>query len=164
MYESRLLDKARQLSAEELQQVAIAQQKWYPAIYQTYNTSLFDMMASPYKKALITLIVYSIVVYIAFFLYRRFFGRNKSTNYYIIGSVILGIIIIYGAGVGQYKLNQNVQLVMTMAKPNATKYDYESSDVIQAQLMRKAYSRGGSSAGSGIFGGLVGYGLGRRRR
>ena len=50
--------------------------------------------------------------------------------------------------------------MLTLTKPGATKYDYESSNVIQSKLFRNSMGRGGSSIGSGMAGGVIGYGLG----
>ena len=47
---NRILSEPRKLSNNELVQLEKAKSKWYPAIVQTYNTSLLDMMASPIKK------------------------------------------------------------------------------------------------------------------
>ena len=44
---NRILSEPRKLSNNELVQLEKAKSKWYPAIVQTYNTSLLDMMASP---------------------------------------------------------------------------------------------------------------------
>jgi hypothetical protein len=169
MYESKLLREPRVLTENELQQINLAQSKWHPELFQTYQTTLFGMMASPFKKSLIYLVILIILLFIGLFIYKQFIGSNtKSDNNLIKIYGFIGLIFIlfsvFGVGIKQYKLNQNVMLVMTLAKPNATKYDYESSDVIQSQLMRNAYRRGsGSSTGSGILGGLVGYGIGKRR-
>ena len=78
--------------------------------------------------------------------------------------LILSLFVSISTGIGQYKTNDNLYLFVTLTKPNATKYDYESSNVVRSKLMRNAYSRGGSSLDSGLLGGLLGFGLGRRRR
>ena len=51
---------------------------------------------------------------------------------------------------------------MTLTKPNATKYDYESSPVIQSKLMRNSLGRG-DSGGSSMLGAGVGAMIGSRR-
>jgi hypothetical protein len=167
MYESKLLSEPRVLTETEFQQINIAQSKWHPELFQTYQTTLFGMMSSPFKTSLIYLVIFIILLFIGLFIYKQFISRNtKSDNNLIKIYGFIGIIFILfsvvGVGIKQYKLNQNVMLVMTLAKPNATKYDYESSDVIQSQLMRNAYKRGSGSS-SGILGGLVGYGIGKRK-
>ena len=53
-------------------------------------------------------------------------------------------------------------MFLTITKENATKFDYESSNVIQSKLLRNSYRSGGSSLGSGILGGALGFGLGSR--
>mgnify|MGYP001275893472 CR=1 FL=1 len=63
---------------------------------------------------------------------------------------------------GQYKLNDNLFLFLTLTRPGATKYDYESSSVIQSKLMRDAYRSGSSSGSNSLIGGVVGGAIGSR--
>ena len=53
---------------------------------------------------------------------------------------------------------------MTMTKPGATKYDYESSPVIQGKLLRNSYKNSGSSFGGSVLGAGLGAFAGSRRR
>ena len=78
------------------------------------------------------------------------------------------MVIVAGVtSVRQYRKNDNLYLFLTITNPNATKYDYESSSVIQSKLMRNALgSRGGmgSSMSGGILGGALGSMMTSRRR
>jgi len=160
MSNSRILNDPRKLSNDELVQLNMAQQKWYPAIFQTYNTSIFDMMASPYKKGLLQGVVILVIVLIIL-------GFNRVFNFIPFPNLVIGIftvvIVLFvsiSSGISQYKTNDNLQLFLTLTKPNATKYDYESSPIIRDKLMRNAYRGGSDSGSSGLLGGLVGFGLG----
>ena len=67
---------------------------------------------------------------------------NLEIEVYLGMFVFFLLVSLFGTYMRQYKLNENVYLLMTLTRPGATKYDYESSPVIQGQLMRNAYSRG----------------------
>ena len=171
MYQSTLLSEPRELNKEELDKVSLAQEKWYPHLIQTYNTSLYDMMSNPYKKGIIIFLVLIILLILVLFVYKNFVRSGKKPNklelYYLIGVFCFILFIVVSNIIKQYKLNQNLLLVLSYTKPNSnpTKYDYESSSVIQSQLMRKSMSGGrGSGSSSGLIGAAVGYGLGRKRR
>ena len=166
MFDSRILSNPRQLSKNELVKVENAKSKWYPKLIQTYNTTLYEMMASPYKKALVQGIIFSIILAIYAFVDYKFklnylFDRGKINNIAIIVIVVILIISIGSTAMAQYKLNDNLFLFLTLTRPGATKYDYESSSVIQNKLMRNAY-RGGSSGGSSLMGGVIGGAIGSR--
>lgn len=175
MYNKRVMNNARELSQQELVELERALNKWYPAITQTYNTPLIDMMANPYKKGLIHAVVATLFIFVLLFLnYKfdfieelQFANKNKNVKKILVVVLVVVFFIVFGqTAYSQYKHNENLKLMMTLTKPGATKYDYESSNVIQSKLMRNAY-RGGSSdsgIGSGIAGGVLGYGLGSSRR
>lgn len=162
----RVLNNPRELSNNELKKLGSAQSKWFPKLVQTYNTTLYDMMASPYKKGLVIgcvllvlLAVYSVIDKQMKF---GFIYKAKTVNKLAV-IICLAVILFYAgsAALGQYRLNQDLQMFLTITNEGATKFDYESSNVIQSKLLRNAYSRGGSSAGSGLLGGALGFGLGR---
>ena len=174
MYNNNILNNARELGKGELIQLKNALDKWYPALIQTYNTSILDMMSNPYKKGLIHAIIIIFIVIIGItvnstlhlfkpldFSYKN---RLKSPFIYIVLLVIC--VGVFGStAYAQYKTNENLTLIMTLTKPGATKYDYESSNVIRSKLMRNAYGKGSDSGvGSGLAGGLLGYGMGSSRR
>ena len=173
MYNKRVMNNARELSQNELVGLSRALDKWYPAFTQTYNTPLLDMMANPYKKGIIHAVVTTLFIFLLLFLnYKfdfieelQFVNKNKNIKKILIVVLVVVFFIIFGStAYSQYKYNENLKLMMTLTNPGATKYDYESSNVIQSKLMRNAYSRGGSGVGSGIAGGLIGYGIGGRKR
>jgi len=173
MFDNRILSNPRKLSNNELLKFRKAKSKWYPKLIQTYNTTLYEMMASPFKKALIIGLIFSIIVVVYGFVDYKFklnnlFDRGKINKLAMVFIVIFILITIGSVAMGQYKLNDNLYLFLTLTKPGATKYDYESSSVIQSKLMRDAY-RSGSSGGSssligGVLGGAIGSRMGRRRR
>ena len=77
---------------------------------------------------------------------------SKTTKLdYSIYLVIITITIIYTTYFGQYKLNQNVMMIMALTNPGATKYDYESSPVIRDEMMRRDIRRGSSRIASSIL-------------
>jgi hypothetical protein len=160
---SRILNSPRKLTAIEKTQLQQALQKWIPTIVQTYKTTLFEMIANPYKKALLYLTVFSILGLLLMLINSRF----KLQLFY--NKIILGIILIVilficiNVALEQYKLNEDLELFLTLTKPDATKYDYESSSVIQNKLMRNAYSYGNNGNDSGILGGIIGAGLSLRQ-
>ena len=174
MYESSILENPRELSTNELIQLKYAQDKWYPKLIQTYNTSLFEMMANPFKKAILVGIIFIILFGIYAVIDYNFklnilFNKKKINKIYIIGFFVLLIFSMGSVAMTQYKLNDNLLLFVSLTKPNANKYDYESSTVIQSKLLRDSISSGGNGGGGsflgGILGGAVGSGLsGRRRR
>ena len=166
---NRILSEPRKLSNNELVELEKAKSKWYPAIVQTYNTSLLDMMASPVKKSLVVLTGLVLLLVIFFFVDKHMYLNllsSKGKVHKLNLLVALGVIIFYAGVTGytQYKLNDNLGLFLTLTRQGATKYDYESSNVIQSKLLRSSIGRGYSSTGSGVLGGALGYGLGSRSR
>ena len=164
---NRILNEPRKLSNNELTELKEAQLKWYPAIVQTYNTPLLAMMASPVKKGLVVLSVLVLLLVIFFFVDKHMYLNllsSKGKVHKLNLLVALGVIIFYAGVTGytQYKLNDNIGLFLTLTRKGATKYDYESSNVIQSKLLRSSIGRG--SGGSGVLGGALGYGLGGRGR
>jgi hypothetical protein len=167
MFEDRILSNPRQLSKNELVKVENAKSKWYPKIIQTYNTTLYEMMASPYKKALVQGIIFSIILVIYGYIDYKFklnylFDKGKINNIAIIVIVVILIISIGSTAMAQYKLNDNLFLFLTLTLPGATKYDYESSSVIQSKLMRNSVRSGSSGGGSSLMGGVIGGAIGSR--
>ena len=168
---NRVSNNPRDLSKEELRKLGEAQSKWFPQLVQTYNTTLYQMMASPFKKGLVIFSVMLVLLAIYSVIDKNMklsFIYNKSVNKSVskLAVVICLAVMLFYAGsaaLAQYRLNQNLQMFLTITKKGATKFDYESSNVIQSKLLRQAYSKGGSSTSSGILGGLLGFGLGRRR-
>lgn len=173
MFDNRILSNPRELNKSEFVQLEQAKSKWYPKIIQTYNTTLFEMMASPLKKAIIQGLIFLVLIVIYAYVDYKFklnylFDRGKVNKIAVIGIVVILIFSIGSTAMAQYKLNDNLFLFLTLTRPGATKYDYESSSVIQSKLMRNAY-RGGSTSGSsslmgGVIGGAIGSRMGSRRR
>ena len=166
MFEDRILNSPRQLSNNELLELKKAKSKWYPKIIQTYNTTLYEMMANPLKKGIIhVLLLLLIVVIYGVFDYKfnlnNLFNKGKVNKIAVIIIIVVLLFIIGSVAMGQYKLNDNLYLFLTLTKSGATKYDYESSSVIQSKLMRNAY-RSGSSGGSSLMGGVLGGAIGSR--
>ena len=166
MFDNRILSNPRELNKSEFVQLEQAKSKWYPKIIQTYNTTLFEMMASPLKKAIIhgVILLALIAIYAIFdykFKWNYIFNKGKVNKITVIVIVVILIFSIGSAAMVQYKLNDNLFLFLTLTRPGATKYDYESSSVIQSKLMRNAY-RGGSSGGSSLMGGVLGGAIGSR--
>lgn len=156
--------EARKLSAEELRQISAAQQRWKPVIFQTYQTKVVDMMASPIKWPLVK----SAVPLTAFLLYVLFIlkvlKKKSDKMIHLFYLAIFGVVILVSIGMSvyrQYRLNKDLELVMTFLPEGATKYDYESSPVIQNQMLR---GRIGGRGGGALAGGLVGGLIGSRRR
>ena len=174
MYESRILENPRELTNNELMQLKRAQNKWFPSLVQTYNTTLFEMMASPYKKAFLVGIILTIFVCIfAAVDYNMnlniLFNKKKINKLYIVGFSIVILFYMGSVGLGQYRLNDDLLLFLSLTKPNATKYDYETSSVIQSKLLRNSIGGGGGGSGGGssslmggILGGVIGSGMGSR--
>jgi hypothetical protein len=151
--------RRRELTREEQSQIYVAQQKWYPQLFQTYNTTLLEMMASPLKKAIIDVSISAVVLIIGFLIGNKYLDMNINVNIGIVVIIVLSLFTAYGSYVGQWKENDNLVLMVSLSHPNATKYDYESSPVIQAKLMRQAYSEGGGGGGS-LSDSAMGAGLG----
>ena len=166
MSEHRILSNPRELTKNELVQLERAKSKWYPKLIQTYNTTLYEMMANPLKKSLINGLIMLVIICIYGFVDYKFklnyiFNKGKVNKIAIVVIVVILLIYIISFSMDQYKLNDNLFLLLTLTNPGATKYDYESSAVIQNKLMRDAY-KGGSSGGSGLMGGVVGGAIGSR--
>jgi len=164
---SRILNEPRKLSPEELEKLHKATNKWYPQLIQTYNTTLYEMMASPLKKSLVHTLVIVVLVGILLVVNKTMKLKFKLNNLIYIGIVVVMVIVAGVTSVRQYRKNDNLYLFLTITNPNATKYDYESSSVIQSKLMRNALgSRGGmgSSMSGGILGGALGSMMTSRRR
>lgn len=160
---SRILNSPRKLTAIEQTQLHQALKKWIPTIVQTYKTTLYEMIANPYKKALLYLTVFSILGLLLMLINSRF-KLQLFYNKIILGIIIIAILFIcINVALEQYKLNEDLELFLTLTKPNATKYDYESSSVIQNKLMRNVYSYGHNGNDSGILGGIIGAGLSLRQ-
>jgi len=158
---SRILDSPRKLTVIEQMQLVEAKEKWHPKIIQTYKTTLFEMIANPYKKALFYLIVFSILVLLLISVISRYKLRLFYNKIIIPIIIIVTLSICSNVALQQYKLNEDLELFLTLTKPNATKYDYESSSVIQNKLMRNAYNYGNNSNES-ILGGIIGAALSLR--
>lgn len=149
--------KTRELSNEEIKHFEQATEKWYPKVIQTYNTTLYDMVANPVKKAVVHVVAFLILVFLVVLVF-CFINKTKisvknllKNKLYIGGVVFLALFIAVVTAIGQHKQNDNIRLIMTMTKPGATKYDYESSPVIRDKLLRNSYSRGGASfMGAGL--------------
>ena len=173
MVDNRILSNPRELNKSEFVQLEQAKSKWYPKIIQTYNTTLFEMMASPYKKALLVGIILTILFCIFAAVdynmnLNMLFNNKKINNLSMVIFVIVVIFFMGSVAIGQYKLNDELLLFLTLTKPNATKYDYETSTVIQSKLLRNSigsggYSSDGSSLMGGILGGAIGSSMGGRR-
>jgi glucan phosphoethanolaminetransferase (alkaline phosphatase superfamily) len=159
---SRILNSPRKLTEIEKTHLHQSLKKWIPTIIQTYKTTLFEMIANPYKKGLLYLIVFSILGLLLILINFRL-KLHLFYNKIILGIIIIVILsICINVALEQYKLNEDLELFLTLTKPNATKYDYESSSVIQNKLMRKAYSYGHNGNNSSILGGIIGAGLSLR--
>lgn len=157
--------EARKLSAEELRQISAAQQRWKPVIFQTYQTKVIDMMASPIKWALVksTVPLTAFLLYVLFIV--KILKKKSDKMVHLFYLAIFGVVILVSIGTSvyrQYRLNENLELVMTFLPEGATKYDYESSPVIQNQMLRG--SIGGGRGGGALAGGLIGGLIGSRRR
>lgn len=153
-----ILDKPRTLTNEENKKIYNAQQKWYPKLFQTYNTTLYEMMANPLKKTFINFIFFTIILLIIILTVRKF-NLGNAINYLIGGGIIFLLISSILTYKNQYKKNENLKLILTLTNPGATKYDYESSNVIQGKLMRNSVSSRSSSGLGGFLGGLIGSSL-----
>ena len=158
----------RSLTPEESKMYMEAQQKWFPTIIQTFNTPLKDMMAHPLKYAFLRALVLIPVVLLFVGIYFYFSSfRKRNINKLVIGviTLVMMVFLMISGYLKQYRLNQDLLMVATLLPPNPTKYDYESSPVVQGKLMRNSISRSGSSGGAfggGLLGGVVGSRLGRK--
>lgn len=164
-----MLDDPREISVEEQIEINNALSKWYPTIIQTYNTSILDMMSSSVKKGIVHGVVVFIIIsiFLLFEVYFKVFNMKFQKHPMILVIFLVIILVIVGITVyGQYIKNENLKLVLSLTKRGATKYDYESSDVISSKLSREAIinSGGRSDIGGSIIGGLTGYKLGNMRR
>ena len=99
---SRILDSPRKLTVIEQMQLLEAKEKWHPKIIQTYKTTLFEMIANPYKKALFYLIVFSILVLLLI----SVISRYKLRLFY--NKIIIGIIIIVTLSIFSNVALQNI--------------------------------------------------------
>ena len=159
---TKFLESPRELTPKEVAMYEKAQQKWLPTIIQSFQTPIHEMMASPVKRVFLQfMIVLPIVV--AFIL---LFVTNRPPPYliaFIIISPIMSASLMYFSVV---RKNQNLMMVASLLPKDQipTKYDYESSPVVQAKLMRKSMGRMGSGGlAGGLVGGVVGGSMGRRR-
>ena len=155
----------RELSADELKQIEIAKQKIYPTLTSSYNTKLLDLMASPFKKSIMALVLF-LIVYLVVYIGLRFYKMN-SIKVMIFVNIFFGLIsiyIVFSNYFSQNRINEDYTLIIRMTNINATLYDYESSPVIKEKLMRNTLSRGRRSDGyysTTILGGVGGYQLGK---
>lgn len=171
MANSRILNNKRELSQEEQAKLQQALSKWYPAIIQSYNTPIYDMMASPVKVALIHSAIVLVIILVILALNQKFGFMKEIKSKKLFKNpilyVVLVIILLFVGGLSyfsQFKKNENLTLMLTLTKPGATKYDYESSNVIQSKLLRNSMGRSSTRFGSGVAGGVIGYGLGSSGR
>lgn len=157
-------DERRELSAEEIQMYSVAQEKWIPALIPTFSTPLHELMASPLKwsflKAFPMTLIFGLVIFFAM-------GMKLPKSKLLLTVIISGLFLfMFGTGyLSQYRKNQDYLMVASLLPPNPTKYDYESSSVVQAKLMRNSISRVGSGSGSlagGVIGGVIGGRASRR--
>lgn len=163
-----MLNEPRTLSKEEVELYSKAQQKWYPVIIQTYSTPIDGMMAHPMKYAFLKAILYLpiLLLILGVYLYFDFGGKMKMNKMVIsVIALVLFVILMVSGYLKQYRLNQDLLLVATLLPENPTKYDYETSPVIQGKLMRNSIGKAGSSSGAltgGLLGGVIGSKLGKK--
>ena len=158
------MEKKRELTKKELDQIKKAQQKWKPTIFQSYQTPIYDMMASPLKWTSVKMVLFIIFAILAYHGFILLYKLKKGEVLYLQIGVVVMLMISFGSSYyRQWRLNNDLVMVMTLLKPNATKYDYESSPVIQNMLLRSSIGRGVSSSGA-FAGGLLGGSIGGRRR
>ena len=125
---TKILDDPREILVEEQIEINNALSKWYPAIIQTYNTSILDMMASPIKKGIVHGVVVFIVISIFLLFDASFKVLNLKFSKHPVIFVIFLVIILFITGItayGQYINNENLKLILSLTKRGATKYDYE---------------------------------------
>jgi hypothetical protein len=160
------VDERRELTAEEIANYTQAQQKWYPAFISTFNTPLHELMASPLKYGLLrTVIFMAIGIIVYYFFNGGKLNMPKMTNFMKLAGLFTFLLFVGTTYISQYKTNQNILMVASLLPPNPTKYDYESSSVVQAQLMRNSIGAAGIRAGdsSGLLGGVIGGLIGSSR-
>ena len=132
------------LTKEELQKVNLAQDKWFPVLLQSYSTSVLDMMASPFKKSILYLLVYCLIVYIYFV----FVNKNKKMiNSYILYIILGGLFVFCSCYYKQWRLNQNLIEVALRSENRleSKQFDFKDNMVVQGDLLR------GSVGGSNVI-------------
>ena len=163
---SRLLDNRRELSREEESEIIKAKQKWYPKILTSLNTPLVDLMADPFKKTVINVSILVLLALILYIVFKKYI-KIKELNISIFLLIVLCLIVAFSTYVGQDTKNEDYYMIITLTKPNATRYDYESSPVVRDRLYRKTLSGSGNSSGSAtgaLLGSMIGSSLSSKRR
>lgn len=131
---------ARQLTANEQEQIRIESDAWYPTLFTTYGTPAVKMLANPMKVAIIHTAIYLVIA----LLYIKFM-KVKVTNQTILIVVVLGLIVAGMSYYKQYITNGNVIGLLPLLPENATKFDYLNNYAVQGDLNRASgYGRGGS--------------------
>lgn len=126
-------------SQEELLAIRQAESKWWPIIFQSYSTSVLDMMASPSKKGFLSALLFLICAY----LYLHFVGPLKQKNiqlYLMVGCVFVCGITYYG----QWRKNENLKEIALRSEERlqSKQFDFLNNMVVQGEMFR-----GGGSGG-----------------
>jgi hypothetical protein len=141
---------ARQLTANEQEQIRIESDAWYPTLFTTYGTPAVKMLANPMKVAIINTAIYLVIAFLVIK-----FMKIKVTNHTILIVVIIGLFV---AGISYYKqyiTNGNVVGLLPMLPENATKFDYLNNYAVQGDLNRSSGYGRGSSLLAGAVGGAA---------
>jgi len=166
---TKFLESPRELTPKEVAMYEKAQQKWLPTIIQSFQTPIHEMMVSPVKYSILRSLLLTVLILLGANVYLYFEGIKRTRTfitYNIIAFVVMVVILTSLKYFSVVKNNQNLMLVASLLPTDQipTKYDYESSSVVQSKLMRASMSRMGSGGlTGGLVGGVVGGSMGRRR-
>lgn len=149
------------VTAKEAQRIAQAQSKWWPVIFQSFNTNVLDLMASPSKKAFLSALFACVIVFVYVWYTKMNQKRMKGMAMWI----ILGVVFVFASTYyTQWKKNENIIAVSTRL-PNrfeSSVFDYQNNMAVQGELYRN--SGGSSIADAFILGSVFQSMKGNRRR
>jgi hypothetical protein len=132
----------RNITPEEQNKIDIGLERWYPEIIKSNITPVYNLLANPVKRTLITVIV---LVIIGFGVYKYF--DIKLTSMYQIIAVCSILFIVGSTYITSVRTNGDIIGIIPYLPENATYYDYKQKLPILDVLLK---SQGGSD--SGLFG------------
>tara|TARA_Y100000389_G_scaffold94672_1_gene91332 strand:+ start:6853 stop:7344 length:492 start_codon:yes stop_codon:yes gene_type:complete len=131
---------SKNFNQDELVAIEHAESKWFPVIFQSYSTSVLDMMASPAKKGFLMTILFMLCAQ----LYINFSGMKKQKNinlYMLLSSIFVFGLVYYG----QWRQNENLKEVALRSEDrlSSKQFDFLNNMVVQGEMFRGGKGGGG---------------------
>lgn len=124
-------------STDELMMIEQAENKWWPVLFQSYSTSILDMMASPIKKAFLTALIAFFIIYT--YLHFTDMLKNKQMMNNVKMYLPFVLIFIFGATYyQQWRENENLKEIALRSEQRlqSKQFDFLNNMVVQGEMFR----------------------------